>query len=230
MVVAENRQMGALLVGVERLTSLICRCQIYENLYLQNEQSEQEEWKEAAKNLTSALLTLYGSMLSFLAIAIRAYNQGTISRTLHVILNPVEGIGFLEKWQNLENDVAHEADNCDRIYSRQIARQVTSQIQTSSEEQTQKLTQILADLRAPLLRTDPRLIALWEKLNSFERREILGWISGIPYEENHFFACQGRTSGTGKWLLQHKKYHEWRSSSASMILWLHGDRECHVLV
>lgn len=88
--------MGALLVGVERLTYLICRCQIYENLYLKDEQSQPEEWKEATKNLTSALLTLYASMLTFLANAIRAYNQGAMSRTLHVILNPAEVIDLLD--------------------------------------------------------------------------------------------------------------------------------------
>lgn len=222
--------MGALLAGVERMTFLICRCRIYESLYLENEESKQEEWKEATKNLTSALLTLYASLLSFLANAIRAYKQRAMSRTLHAILNPTEGIGLLEKWQNLENDVAHEAENCDRIYLRQITRQTTSQIQTSSEELTQKLKQILANLQTPILRIDSRVTALCEILNSSERQKILEWISDIPYEENHLSACEGRTNGTGKWLLRHQQYHEWRSSSASTILWLHGEREYHVLL
>ena len=222
--------MGALLVGVERLTYLICRCQIYENLYLNDELSQPEEWKEAAKNLTSALLNLYSSMLTFLANAIRAYNQGAMSRTLHVILNPAEVTDLLDEWANLENDAELAANNCDRIYFRQTAHQITFQIQASSQEQTQVLKQILADLQSPILRIDSRVTALCERLDNSERREILRWISGIPYEENHNFACQGRTCGTGKWLLRHKQYHEWRSSSASMILWLHGDRKCHSLL
>ena len=217
--VTESHQMGALLTGVEKLTPLIGRCQIYETLYLRKEQSEQEEWKRAVTNLKSALVTLYATMLSFLGNAIRTYDQGTITRTVCAILNPTQVIAFLDKCQSLENNLALEVDNCERIHTRQI--------QTGSEEQIQKLQQILVDLQTIQPRIDSRVAALYEKLNSSERLSILEWISGICYEENHFFARHGRTSGTGEWLLQHERYREWRASSASMILWLHGDRECH---
>lgn len=231
--VTESQQMGALLTGVEKITPLIGRCQIYEALYLDREQSDQVEWKAALTNLTSALVTLYTAMLSFLASAIRTYNQGTISRTFCAILNPVEVIGFFDKCQTLENTVAIEVDNCERIHTRQIHAgsekqiQRLEQIQAHSKEHIQKLKQILADLQTPILRIDSRLAALCERLDSSERLGILEWISDIRYEENHFFACQGRTSGTGDWLLRHERYREWRASSASMTLWLHGDRECH---
>lgn len=222
MTVAESQQMGALLTGVEKVTSLIARCQIYEALYLEKEQSEQEEWRPVVSNLNSALVTLYATVLSFLASAIRAYNQGIISRTLCTILNPVEVIGFIDKCQTLENNVAVEVDNCERIHTRRI--------HASSEEQIQSLKQILADLQTPILRTDSRVAALGEKLDSSERLIMLEWISDIRYEENHFFASQGRTDRTGEWLLRHGRYREWRASSASVILWLHGDRECCVSV
>ena len=216
MTVAESHQMGALLTGVEKITFLISRCQIYEALYLEKEQSEQEEWKQAMNNLTSAIVTLYAAMLSFLGSTIRAYNQGTLIRSLSAILNPTEVTGFLERCQTLENNVAIEVDNCERIFTRRI--------QASSEEQIQKLKQVLA---TPIMRIDSRVAALCEQLDGSERLKILEWISDIPYEDNHEFARQGRTSGTGEWLLHHDRYREWRTSSASMILWLHGDRECH---
>lgn len=218
--VAETQQMSALFTGVEKITSLISRCQIYEALYLRREQSEQEQWKLAVKVFTSALTNLYATMLSFLASAIRAYKRGTLGRTLSAILNPAEEDSFLDRCQTLENNVAIEVDNCERIHTRQT--------QTGSEEQIQKLKSILEDLQTPILRVDSRVADLCEKLESSERLNILTWISGIPYEENHDFARQGRMSETGKWLLQHGKYHEWRASSASMILWLHGDRECNL--
>ena len=217
--------MGALLTGVEKMTSLIGRCQIYEALYLHREQFEEEGWKKAVLNLTSALVALYAIMLNFLGSAIRAYNQNTVTRTLHAILNPAEIIGFLDRCQILENNVVIEVDNCERIDARRIACRISHQIQTSSEEQIEKLKQLLAGLQAPILRIDSRVAALCERLDSSERLSILEWISSIPYEENHFFARQGRTNGTGKWLLGHERYREWRASSASMILWLHGDRE-----
>lgn len=219
MTVAESQQMGALLTGVEKITSVIGRCHIYEAFYLKREQSKQEQWRQAVLGLTSALVSLYATMLSFLGSAIRAYHRGTISRTLRAILNPVEVIGFLNKCQILENDVAREVDNCERIHSRRT--------QTNSEEQIQKLERILASLQTPILRIDSRVASVCERMNSSERVRMLEWISGICYEENHFFARQGRTSGTGEWLLQDKRYREWRASSASVILWLHGDREYH---
>lgn len=69
---------------------------------------------------------------------------------------------------------------------------------------------------------------LWEKLDSSECLSILKWISSVRYDDNHFFASQGRISGTGAWLLRHELYREWRVSSASVMLWLHGDREYRI--
>ena len=202
------------------MTSLIGRCQIYEALYLQAEQSEKKEWKQAVKGLTSVLMTLYGTVLNFLGSAIRTYDRGVITRTLCAVLSPAEMICFLEKCQALEISVSMEVDNCERIHTRRF--------QAGSEEHVQKLKQMLDDMQTPILRIDSRVAALCEKLDSSERRQILEWISGIRYAENHDFARQGRTSGTGEWLLRHEKYREWRASSASMILWLRGDRECHM--
>ena len=115
MTVAESQQMGALLTAVEEITSLIGRYQIYEALYLKREHSDQEPWKQPVVNLTSALLALYSTMLSFMGSAIRAYDQGTITRTLHAIMNPAQVIGFLDKCQALENDVVREVENCEHI-------------------------------------------------------------------------------------------------------------------
>lgn len=215
--VAECKQMGALLTGVEKMMALICRCQIYEALYLKAEQLEQEEWKQAVKTLTSALATLYTVVLGFLGSAMRTYDQSIMIRTGWAILNPSKVIDLLEHCQTLESNVAIEVDNCERIYTRQFQ---------ARSEQIQKIQKLLEDLQTPMLRMDSRVATLCKKLEGSERRSILEWISGIRFEENHFFACQGRTNGTGEWLLRHKQYCEWRASSASMMLWLHGDREC----
>lgn len=216
-------QMGALLTGVEKMSTLISRCQIYETLYTERGQFDGEEWKQAVMNLTSALVALYANMLGFLGSAIRMYDQGAFFRTLCAMLNPDEVIGFLSKCQTLETNVAIEVDNCDRIHSRLV--------QASSAEHIQRLKQILGDLETPILRINSGIAALCQKTDSSEHREILRWILGIRYEENHFFARQGRTNGTGEWVLRHERYHGWRTSSASAMLWLHGDREyCYVLV
>lgn len=218
MTVAESQQMGALLTGVEKVALIICRCQIYEALYLK-QQPEQETWKLAIANLTTALVTLYAAIFGFLASAIQTYRRGVMSRALCAILTPAEAVGFLEKCQNLENQVAIEVENCEHIHMRHAL--------INSDEHIQILKQLLQDLQMPILRIDTRVADLCEKSHSSERLHILEWISSIRHEEHHCFARLGRTSGTCKWLLRHERYHEWRDSSASMILWLHGDRKCH---
>lgn len=219
MSIAECHQMGALLTGIEKTTYLISRCRIYEALYLSIDQSEREEGKTAISNLTLALVNLYATLLNFLSGAIRAYNQNVGSRTLSAILNPAKVADFLENCQALESNAEIEVNNCKRLQDRRV--------QASLEGQILKLKSLLADLQTPILRIDSRVATLCDSLDSTERRTILEWISGIPYKENHDFACKGRTNDTGGWLLRDERYLEWRASSASMILWLHGNRKYH---
>src|SRR5439155_20645018 len=91
MAVVESQQMGALLIGVEKVTYLINRCKIYEILYLRGEQPGQavmdmeppmKNPESAAANLESALVTLYAAMLRFLSTANRLYDKSFGSRII----------------------------------------------------------------------------------------------------------------------------------------------------
>src|SRR5271163_2106155 len=108
MAVAERQQMGALLIGVERVTYLISRCRIYENLYLYSKQSGQAvahlepaetSAEPAVANLKSALVALYAAMLRFLAMAIRLYEKSPGKRAIHGILNPDKVVSFVQECQ-----------------------------------------------------------------------------------------------------------------------------------
>jgi ankyrin repeat domain-containing protein 50 len=222
MAVAESQQMGALLIGVEKVTYLASRCKIYEILYLYNKQSGQAATnlkpavtnpERAVANLESALVTLYAAVLRFLATTNRLYDKSFGTRAIHSILSPDQVVKFVDECQKLETRVDIEANNCERTCS-----------QTVREK--------LADLQEPITRTDSRVAALYDRLNESERLEILAWVSNIPYESYHYTARKGRTDKTGQWLLRHELHREWRESSASMILWLHGIRRCpvHILV
>ena len=201
--------MGALLVGIEIVTSLINRCKIYELLYLQNERPGQAE-----ENLQLALVRLYTALLEFLAKARRLY-QASVMRFLHGFLEHNDITGFVDKCQALANEVDTDASNCSRLHSQASASQ---------------LHLLLTDLQQPVMRTDASVAALYEDMNESERLKILQWLSHIPYEANHYAACQGRTVGTGQWLLKHDLFGDWRKSSASTILWLHGIRKWHNIV
>jgi hypothetical protein len=216
MAVAESQQMGALLIGVEKVTYLISRCKIYEILYLHDKQSGLE-----VKNLELALVELYAAMLQFLAKANRLYKNFS-TRLLHGILNPDEVVGFVKRCEDLETRVDFEVGNCERTYSRTAHAKL--------DECGKRLEQLLAGLQKPIMRTDSGVAALYANLNESERFDILTWLSSIQYEKNHRTAREGRTDGTGKWLLEHERFLDWRRSSSSMILWLHGIRKCSMYI
>jgi hypothetical protein len=49
MAVAESQQMGALLIGVEKVTYLTNRCKVYETIYLHDKQSGQAGMYQGAQ-------------------------------------------------------------------------------------------------------------------------------------------------------------------------------------
>ena len=203
--------MGALLVGVEKVADLINRCKVYELLYVDDHDATQ-----AGANLERALVVLYTTILKFLAMAHHSY-QNSGSRILNGIFNPDKVKEFVDQCGALEKRVDIEVSNCESTHSRK-----------KWGEHENKLKQILLELKSkeePIKRTDIRVEALFHSLNETERCKMLTWVSDIPYQANHYTAGQGRTAGTGEWLLAHEKLRDWRKSNTSMILWLHGIRK-----
>src|SRR5208282_5294000 len=98
------------------------------------------------------------------------------------------------------------------------------------DECGERLKQLLAGLQEPIMRTDSRVAALHDRLDESERFKVLTWVSDSPYESYHYTARKERTDRTGEWLLKHERYREWRGSSASTILWLHGIRRGPVYI
>lgn len=207
--VGESQQMGALLVGAEKVASLIDRCSVYEALYLRAEGTEQFE-----KNLERALLALYMAILRFLAVANRLYESST-KRVVYGLLSPDEVVGFVNNCRSLETELDIEVGNCERSHRKTAHTQL--------EDNGRQLKQLVESLQEPILRIDHKLS---NDRSESERLKILNYLSSIPYEANHYVACDGRTKDTGGWLLKHELFSQWRSSKSSNILWLYGIRRC----
>lgn len=212
--IAGDEQMGALLAGIEKVAYLLSRCKVYELLYLQKMPPDQEDSKQATQNLRVTMVSLYAGILGFLAKASMLYSKGTIGRTVHGILKPLEIEGFLKDFQSLEERLGQEVSNCERVYYRNV--------QKDSSEVVKGLQRILMSLAAPVLQVESHVSELYEKMESAERAQVLMWISPIPHEKAHLNARHNRTQDTGKWLLNHSLYLQWKESSTSGILWLHG--------
>ncbi|KAF4340163.1 TPR repeat [Fusarium beomiforme] len=59
-------------------------------------------------------------------------------------------------------------------------------------------------------------------LSDQQRREVLQWVSDIPYLKHQTEAFRDVLKGTGQWLLRGEAYLKWKSSSTFSILWIHG--------
>lgn len=71
------------------------------------------------------------------------------------------------------------------------------------------------------------MIAIANSIPWLEQKEIQIhlWLSQMHYMKHHRTALEGMLEGTGQWLLRKKEFRQWRSSSVSSILWLHGIRK-----
>jgi hypothetical protein len=58
-----------------------------------------------------------------------------------------------------------------------------------------------------------------------EREDLLGWLSKIHYNVHHRHNLQGILVHSGDWLINEPSFIQWRDSSQTSVLWLHGIRE-----
>ena len=169
-------------------------------------------------NLRVALVALYAAILTFLTSANLHYNQNTAKRFVHAIVKPDEVLDYIQNCRELEDRVFKEAATCESMHAHVFH-------ESSREQVVQGLKHLLKELQDPIVRIDDRVKMLWDTIEEAEQFNILCWISPIPYEENHRTARGGRVANTCQWLLMHEVYCQWRRSSASSMLWLHGIRE-----
>lgn len=58
-----------------------------------------------------------------------------------------------------------------------------------------------------------------------ERREIFQWVSKVRFKSHHRSIGSDILDYSGQWLRHKAEFIEWRKSSISSILWLHGIRK-----
>ncbi|KAL8958324.1 MAG: hypothetical protein Q9193_004597 [Seirophora villosa] len=93
---------------------------------------------------------------------------------------------------------------------------------TLQESNHQALEGILASLEQPILRAGRQLSDLHVELPKKKRTRILSWLSKVRYREHHKTSFSAVMSGSCSWLRQKAEYVDWKASSISSILWIHG--------
>jgi hypothetical protein len=95
-------------------------------------------------------------------------------------------------------------------------------MRTENRENNEALRKIMLDFDKPITRMNVQLSTITDNLEKSKRLAIYKWISKIPYAQHHMSTRNGRLEGTGRWLLDDPQFIEWRKSSSSSMLWIHG--------
>ncbi|KAI0538713.1 hypothetical protein GGR58DRAFT_467094 [Xylaria digitata] len=204
-IITTKEQMAASLTIMENVVRIIHRCQVFEELY-----NRRTIDHAVAKNLESALIKLYASVLQALVGINKFLSKSTPTRSLHAIIHPTTGSSLLASLENSEAQVEREIVACE------------GQRKANVDARYQEQLRGLLELREPVLRTDGNVKKVLQKLDKEELIRILQWISPIEYRSHHNTVKELRTKDTCDWLLEHPKFGQWSSATSTITLWLQG--------
>ncbi|KAH6888665.1 hypothetical protein B0T10DRAFT_573510 [Thelonectria olida] len=192
---------SSLLENIPSVSESICRNALVEGMLKGSSNS-------AAEELSRAIISLYTSILEYLAKAIEFYRQNTLNRMLRY--GVLSSTDLEASYANI-NAMQENVDRCCTVFGLQ------RHIETNDE-----IKNLFQRLDSSISRWDERLSAINDHLNRDDRSNILQWISSEPNLQHHRQAHSEILQGTGTWLFHDSKFLEWKNETASSILWLHG--------
>lgn len=201
--------------------------------------------------LKDSIIATYASMLRFLSKCRKRFDLGRTQRVAKSITQLPESFvkKHIDRIAANDRKVSELTDIVDAERLQGISAQQVSttngvnnlvndirELRTESTDSTSKLQTLLISLKEPLMRTVEQASAFSRSLEETknesqlekERLETLRWLSEVPYKEHHQSLSKGLLKGTGTWLSKKPQFTEWRNSSVSSILWLHGIRKCSI--
>lgn len=225
---------------------ILARYAVIEKLYLRQSALVQTQ-------LENSIIALYTSILVFFSKCRKFFDQGLAQRLARSITQVPEHLAakYLEKISVNDRHVTNITRIVDAEWAQRSAARQSSMtdnidklgndidaLQIWSKESASKLQALLASFQGPLVRTVERISTLTESLAfsqtedqiKEERLKILKWLSNVQYKKHHQSISKGLLEGTGQWLLSKCQFVEWRNSSVSSVLWLHGIRRYPIRV
>ena len=202
-------------------------------------------------SLENSIIELYASILVFFSKCRKFFDLGLAQRLARSITQVPEQIAskYLEKIAVNDGNVKEltriiDAERAQHFGARQssmtdkvdILGNDIETLQIESRESANKLETLLVSFQDPLVRTVERISTLTASLahnktesqKKEERLKILSWLSNVQYKKHHQSLSGSLLGGTGSWLLGKSQFVEWRNSSVSSVLWLHGIRRSSI--
>ncbi|KAL6794836.1 hypothetical protein GGI42DRAFT_363259 [Trichoderma sp. SZMC 28013] len=203
---------GAMVDGVERVSSILPRCACLEEVYFQ----PAVPLSVSRKQLQLAMVKLYTSILRYLAKARQYFSTHTVKRAIKSALSTPES--EVQQYLDIISKKLSDVESCLLIVQLEETR--------ATSAKTEKITQYLSALGKPIIRSSAQLTELHKSLSRQERTKILNWLSQINTRYHHQLEGKDHLPGSGNWLLEHPEFIRWQGTSSSAILWLHGIPGC----
>ena len=199
--------------------------------------------------LQDSIIAAYASILRYLSKCRRYFDLGHTQRVAKSIVQlpetsakkHLDRIAEIDRWvtkwtRTIDAERLQSTLTQQSTASNGINRLVHDfgALRMESTNSASKFEALLTSFTEPMIRTVHQVSTLSDSLAAIrnesqlreDRRAILKWISDVQYRTHHQTLSNGLLEGTGTWLLKKREYVEWRNSSVSSILWLHGIREC----
>ncbi|KAK6865444.1 hypothetical protein PG995_001972 [Apiospora arundinis] len=215
------------LTALEKITNMIGRSQVFEQLYLSRQSVPIQD--SLFRQLSASVTKLYAAILQYLARVLRYYRTGTVIRFLKSAAKSKTDLeSDFRRLEEAQVETLRLAQLAEAHKSEALAFSIAelsekqSQIDQDNTSRLNKLRDILQGLDRPISRISAQLGKIQDELDQESRYKILRAISTISYATHHKVAFQGRLRGSGKWFLDKSVYVAWRESSCSSVLWLHG--------
>ncbi|KAK5629066.1 hypothetical protein RRF57_004781 [Xylaria bambusicola] len=196
------QQTAEMVIGLERSIQFSLRGSIYEQMYLDGTNTEPQ------LILQAALLDLYRALIVLMSDSVKHQETSSLRKAVAGTLQPQQFASTLDK---LDAKLAWVETAVNICHRQKIIRQldkIDTRLQALLERQLDGLDTKLADV--------------WTAIQDRERIEAMQWISHVPFESDYGNIKATRLEGTCDWLLIHPRYIQWRQSTCSRTLWLHG--------
>ncbi|KAG9842500.1 hypothetical protein KCU98_g9180, partial [Aureobasidium melanogenum] len=187
--------------------AMITRYAVVESLYLLEESSLKAQ-------LTDRITKLYLSILRYLSGARTYYDKSTWGRVLESAVRSSHDlvevpIGAVRAGHGEVDEILKVIDagikELERL--RKFSRDMMKKLEPIDE-----LTAEISEMRTERLRE--------------EANQKFHWLSTVPVQSHHAKAHEDVVAGTGTWLMERHHYIDWKLSSASCAILVHGSLGC----
>lgn len=190
-------------------TRVVHRGQVYESIY-----TETNTDKRLLKNLRGALQNLYIAAMELLARSDELFRKGTFKQILNTISQPNQATELTKKFHEQEDRVTKEVIVCQTYHNDKNF----TQLGQTTQDTLKKVNEMA------------RHVERFEEKGQDKLEKIMDFISPPRYGKGHSDFSESRIKGTGDWLIKHKSFCKWQTSSSAVFCLEGNSKSLYLLV